>query len=413
MEKEINSELLQEIATFLPLASLCRFREVSKEWNRFITHPNFASRHARASPPEEHILTSERVVATHFHYFAGWEVLDVASKRSFLLNGDFLSEFVKREGVIAPCPRERSCFYRTVHRTILAADGGLWCLSYNIDHVTISTICDPRTHEALLVCNPVLKTIKQLPHFAGWSERPEWVVMSTDRASMEYEIFFITLAEGALQPNAAYIYDSKTTSWRASATIAGHLNALSGREKCSVSVVLRDEFYTLFVHRDGLHAELVSCNKVTGVVSCLGINVPCVATDDYWVSLQLVASNGRLFGVITKTGRVKPTIQMSSIEIVEFILARAEYIHLSVLRGNMLNWFLNDDGRIIFMSEDLEPPVATGLANSIFLCSFAGRSVAYDLSNSTWQKYPDCNSRRDGRRFVDLFASNLCSLCPP
>jgi len=61
-EEKLPSDLLEEIAKFLPLASLCRCK-VSKNWNRFISHPDFASRHARASPAEEHVLVSERDVA--------------------------------------------------------------------------------------------------------------------------------------------------------------------------------------------------------------------------------------------------------------------------------------------------------------------------------------------------------------
>jgi len=95
----------------------------------------------------------------------------------------------------------------------LAADGGLLCLSYYVCYGIRILNCGQGTHEALLVCNPILKTVKQLPHFAGWSERSKWAVMSTDGDSMEYEIFFIHLANNALQqPNTVHIYESKTTS---------------------------------------------------------------------------------------------------------------------------------------------------------------------------------------------------------
>jgi len=69
-------------------------------------------------------------------------------------------------------------------------------------------------------------------------------------------------------------------------------------------------------------------------------------------------------------------MQVNSIEIVEFILARRKYIQLSVLGSEMLNWFLGDN--------DYIKPIKAicGLVNSIFLCRavYGVRFVKQDVA---------------------------------
>lgn len=60
MWKDLPVDILETVIVFLPLVSVCRFRTVSKIWNRFISHPDFAARHARASPPGEYVLITMR-----------------------------------------------------------------------------------------------------------------------------------------------------------------------------------------------------------------------------------------------------------------------------------------------------------------------------------------------------------------
>lgn len=46
----LPAEILEsKILRFLPIASLCRFKTVSKKWNMLISHPDCALAHARAS----------------------------------------------------------------------------------------------------------------------------------------------------------------------------------------------------------------------------------------------------------------------------------------------------------------------------------------------------------------------------
>jgi hypothetical protein len=138
---ELPAEVLQTVMTFLPLASLVRFKAVSREWNRLISDREFVSRHAQAAAPEEYVLVTARFDAYESKRGQGWEVLDVANRRFFTLSSDFLTEYVEREG-IAPASRDK---YKK--QAVLAADGGLVFVAYSFDEES----------SVVLVCNPILK----------------------------------------------------------------------------------------------------------------------------------------------------------------------------------------------------------------------------------------------------------------
>lgn len=239
---------------------------------------------------------------------------------------------------------------------------------------------------------------------------------------MEYDIFVVNHADDEFQPNAVHIYEPKTASWRTTSAIPERLNFVcADRKRCPMSIVLKNEIYALFRPNEGLPASLASYNKVTGVVSELGIEVPCI-DDDHDDSLQLVVSEGRLFCVKMERGILIMEGVMSEkcdVDIVEFILARQECIKLSELPAELLSWVLGDDFyRGDVWNEPEEPFIATACANSILLYSFVGRSLAYDLSNGTWHKYPD-NSLSEAQKqfredYQELYGSNHClSLCAP
>lgn len=412
----LPADLLEKIVAFLPIASLCRFRAVSKEWNNRICHRDFASLRTRASSPEEYVLVTPRSDVDCGPVW-GWEVLDVTNKRSFTLSNDFVAEFILQEG-IASCSDPGSL--TTIGREILAADGGLLCLSYSFQHKR-KFGCGSLFHQAIFVCNPVLRTVKQLPPFERLSERSPRVVMSTDTVSMEYEIIFLNVTDDISLPNAVHVYDSRTATWRAPFVVPEHLNTPSSFSRtCPVSTVFKDEFYGLYL-RDGndyLRAGLVSYNKVTGAVAELGMEVPG-DLDDYLILFQLVVIGDRLFCLEMKFGLIYAYYQ-SSIDVVEFSLASKEFTRVSGLESELVNWLLGHDvGDTEYVQDVLNqaPVVAIGLANSILLCSFAGRALEYDLSDGTWHKYADCKFSRDFRQltgFLDQFGCSHClSLCAP
>ena len=99
----------------------------------------------------------------------------------------------------------------------VVADGGLFCVSY----------LDDRGRLAILVCNPVLRTIKLLPCFPGrWSDMTSQTgVMSTARLSMEYEVFIINDARHPHEPNA--FHESKTNRWRKTSSMILPRNCFS------------------------------------------------------------------------------------------------------------------------------------------------------------------------------------------
>ena len=80
MWRDYPAQILErKVLKFLPIASLCRFKTVSKEWNSIISHPDFASSHARrASSSEDYVLITVRGDRP-FNSIVGWEVLDVVN----------------------------------------------------------------------------------------------------------------------------------------------------------------------------------------------------------------------------------------------------------------------------------------------------------------------------------------------
>lgn len=399
--RDLPAQILEKVLTFLPMASLCRFRTVSKKWNTLMSHPDFASRHARASSPEDYVLITVRVDRP-FKSVGGWEVLDVANNRFFTLSDNFLTKYVKQEGIVP-----MHVPYRDLNRrVILAADGGLFCLSYCFNHEI----------SVLLVCNPVLKTPKQLPHLPGWAENYTRVVMSTNRISMEYEIFVFNHDDDHYQPYAIDIYESKTGRWRAAIPTVPPRRK-TGRSWYCVSIFVKlNGFYKVFRHDDQLQPRIVFYDKVTGVASELGFALPCDADDN----VELVVSKDRLFCVIMR-GII--TSEVRSVKISEVILARKECIQFMEMPSELLNWVLGDD---LYDNCDVEdvidfyekPIVATGCANSILICSCMGRSVAFSLLDMTWHYYSDNSLVQVLEHFnwyyQDLYGSNYCfSFCAP
>ena len=84
MWRDLPEELLQKVFTFLSIASLCRFRALSRKWERFIASPAF--KQAGASK-EDYVLITPRWGRLE----GGWVVLDVARKRYFKLSAAFLT----------------------------------------------------------------------------------------------------------------------------------------------------------------------------------------------------------------------------------------------------------------------------------------------------------------------------------
>jgi len=402
MWRDFPAQILEmNVLTFLPITSLCRFRTVSKKWNRIISHPDFASSHARASSSEDYVLITVQVHRP-FDSIGGWEVLDVVNNRFFTLSDDFLTKYVKQEGTVPVHVSYRDWDWRT----ILAADGGLFCLSYSFNHKI----------SVLLVCNPILRTAKQLPRLPGWAGLYGRVVMSTDRVSMEYEIFVFNLNDDHYQPNAIDIYESKTGRWRTAISTVPPLRKPDRSWCCVSGFVKLNGLYKIFTHDDYLHPKVVFYDQYTYVASELGFDLPCGDDDN----VNLVVSKDRLFCV---TMRKTIVSQVRSLKIFEVILARKECVRFTEMPSELLNWVLGDDlydncdidGDVEFFEEAI---VSTGCANSILIYSCTGRSVAYSLLDKSWHLYSDRNLLQAHKLFKwvyhDLHGSNNClSLCAP
>lgn len=162
-------------------------------------------------------------------------MLDVASKMFFTLSGDFLRKYVHRKGItFLPRSKENQRYF-------LAADGRLFCVSY----------FSGTPSSELLVCNPILRTIKRLPplpelpgerfrHNPGVPYKT--VVISTNRLSMEYEVIVI-------YSTTLEIYESKTARWRTVSARPPPLHYVACKWYPASSFV-KNEDHKLFVHCD-------------------------------------------------------------------------------------------------------------------------------------------------------------------
>lgn len=361
MWKDLPAEILENVFTFLPISSLCRFRTLSKSWNIHIT--SYAFRHAQASrsvSPEQYVLVFKR---STFSLSGGWDVLDM-TKRRFLF---FSDNFVRN-----PLLQRRPLSYGG-NPTLEAAAGGLFCVEY-----TWSNSSDNSLHTGLFVCNPILKTFKELPHLAAKSSR--WMVMSTDTVSMEYEIIaHVPNYESPTSAVSIFVYESKIGSWRALAPYK--LMNQSRRVNWGTLTIFKNKQY--WTHIYNCCERIVSYDKETGVVSNLAsldmpLNDP--TTSDRRETRYVVVSQDRLFGVT----QVKGVGTFFSVNIFEINIAKEERMHLTEVPRELLVWVLrpNLECRSLFSA------VGTGSADSI-LISNVGRCVAYSLSNKSWYQYPD------------------------
>ncbi|KAG0582445.1 hypothetical protein KC19_3G060400 [Ceratodon purpureus] len=395
--RDLPWDILQRVFSFLPIAALCRLRAVSKKCNCLISHPDFALRHAQAIPPEEYVFLTLKFDAYESNPIRGWEVLDVVNKRFFTLSNDFLTEYAKREGIV-PASLPPKSFNE---RAVLAADGGLFCVSYstNIEQSSV-----------LLVCNPVLKAVKQLPEMTGWVAGNQMVLMKTDRVLMEYKIFVAIDPHHQDHRSRILIYESKAGKWRTVPNspppsdpwnpLSNRCNSVSSSFKNEFSF-LKKEFYDPFPDSHPSYTGVISDDKVSDALSEVhGVDWPIGEP----MNLHLVMSNDQqLFFVITSESVFLQTI---AIELSEIILARRDYIPLTEMSNEMMSLDVGD--------EVLHGPfVAIWCENSILICSISGRTVAYSLSNKSWdQVYPHNNLPEalfvSDEPLQEVYGSNYC-----
>ena len=187
--RDLHVEILENIFTFLPISSVCRFKMLSKSWNRYLTSPAFWHAQASRTSPEHlvaYVLGSSR---------GGWDVLDMA-KRMFLFSDDLLRNH--------RTDQHGRLLGKGMFQTVAAA-GGLYCVqNFNL---CLYTPC-------FFVCNPVLKTFKELPHVYEDNLLPQRIVMSTDTIVMEYEIIVFNISLVASIQPSVLVYKSKTSSWK-------------------------------------------------------------------------------------------------------------------------------------------------------------------------------------------------------
>ena len=259
----------------------------------------------------------------------------------------------------------------------------------------------------VLVCNPILKTVKRLSQLGGCVGFADQVVMRTDRVSMEYEVYVVNLYDNV----RIFIYKSKAGRWRTAPNMPRVQNELDTYMRASKC--LKNEFYEPF--QDGreepIRTGIVSYNRTTGVLSDLGVAFPTYLGET--TNLQLVVSNTRLFCVARSYP--ESSCEEEILVIYEIVMERKgqkgrKCVRLGRMPSDLLSLVLTED------YFDNDPFVAVGCANSILICSVTGWSVAFDLSKKVWDQYPRNKlwHYKHYTPYEQVCGSNYCpSLCAP
>ncbi|KAG0563596.1 hypothetical protein KC19_8G043900 [Ceratodon purpureus] len=357
MWRDLPAEILENVFTFLPISSLCRFRTLSKRWNIYISSPAFRLAQAsRLVSPEEYVVL---VRFWGHEQRSGWNVLDKAKRKFLFLGDDFL-----RNHLLQRHP------YQDAY--LEAADGGLFCMrcDWQSDDITGPT--------CLFVCNPVLKTFKELPHLAA---KAPHIVMSTDIVLMEYEIIAIN---SPTSPASVFVYESKIGSWR-----VVPYNQIYCRPEWrmwrTLTTFKNKQYWINSGSCEGHHTceGIVCYDKDTRVVSDLaGLHMPFHdPTGRTRFTRHLVVSQDKLFGVMFVESL---SDIFSSVSIFKINIAKEERIHMTEVPRELLVWVLGPNlewGTIHLV-------VVTGSADSI-LISNVGRCAAYNLLDKSWYQCPD------------------------
>ena len=399
MWSNLPTDILERVFTFLPIASVCQFRMLSKSWNRYITSPNFTHAQASNVSPEEYVL-----IASPQSWYKNWCVLDVARRRFLNFSDEFLRNHVQQG--LAPLIRSHNFECSDVHK--VAPAGGLFCMKY---------LCSKTCVSAHFVCNPVLKTVKQLPYLAWWSEYDHVTVMSTDRVSMEYEIFVVNIpyrhykvGHALFEPHSIFVYESKTGSWRSALykPLNPSVNYSSYQVRWDTLTIFRNQQYC--VVNKGSCGGIVSYDKETGEVSDLaGIDIPLAPTS------HLIVNKDKLFCVI-RVG--DDTYDFSSVEIFEINIIKKESILLTEMPHDLLIWVLDHDDlhrQLSWSTMQSKIRVVTAQsADSILIYTDVGRCAVYSLSKKSWYQYPDNRNVLEAHYQANVpLVQNCLSLCPP
>lgn len=428
----LPKEILEtKILPALPVVSLCRFRAVCKKWNTLITHPDFATKHALAAPPQECLLITLQVdLPVNSWLPGGWDVLEVANGKVFTVNTDFLASSLQLEDLGG----EPENIWNH-QRRVLAADGGLFFLEYQME-------ARPEVKQVLLVCNPALRAVKLLPPLPGWvkvMKTNESVVMSTDRVSKEYRIMVLHQELGDYRTNSVDIYESSLGRWRTVELAPGE--AASDGWYCESKFVKLDMLYRIYRQGGEDNPHLFAFDCRTGGAAEPSFTLSVSGETDHLDTVELVASGDRLFWVSMRGDRPyfsrkevgssesRKRIKKNgfrSIEIFEVDLASQECTRVSVMPRKVVKWLYCCDRKDwdfvsgVINRSFLKPVVSTGCTSSVVISSCVGRSAGYNLVDRCWHQYSDnrllqARDRDNPRRWMKfLFSSSGClSLCPP
>ncbi|KAJ7545970.1 hypothetical protein O6H91_08G018700 [Diphasiastrum complanatum] len=274
----LPSMLSENLLAYLPCSSFFRFRSVCKQWNSLLSCPNFLKLCTTLPLQTEPCMLFQEHFKPCSHDVDSYRLLHYDPKKGVCSSIDL--EFLKE--------RLEYTFKESGRTKIYAADGGL---------LLISTRYRDMQPERLSVCNPLLKSWRQLPILPS-TETADCCIQElvVDKLTKTYKVIVVVMDNGYEMRYAGrtHVYDSNYNRWN---EIRNHIT-LHPSELIDQTIVCGNVIYVMTCLE-----RLIAYDIGSGVWSEVSVQLPTASmwrVPQFWnVSHRcLVTSRGRVLLVV-------------------------------------------------------------------------------------------------------------------
>lgn len=238
---DLYDHLKEEILSWLPVECVCRFRSVSKQWNNLLSSHNFITNVWRKKPANMnpwlvlHPVNSDCLAYCFF-------------TRTWKTTSSISIENANNDG----------------ENEILGSAAGLFLL---------------RTAPLLFVCNPLTRTLLELPSIKCTTIDVAGIMAEEGESSDTYKVVVVGISS-LLNAHLIEIYDSKDKAWRIAMQVPKENAITMGRGRIAMQVPEENAI------RMGRGTEMVFCG---GSMYCL------MSIEDDWNVLGFNIREGTSF----------------------------------------------------------------------------------------------------------------------
>ncbi|KAG0587164.1 hypothetical protein KC19_2G144800 [Ceratodon purpureus] len=343
---DLPLEMLEQVLSYVPVPDLCRYRIVSKRWDRLMCDPKFGSLCAQNAAKREASLIA-MWYRTGRRRHEGWCFLDVNARRWYVFKYD-------GQGIW------ENFFYGNVRM-----DGGLVCRLFREAH-------------KIVVYNPISQTHREVPtvphncfHSIYNSVYIPALIFVVDNISLSFKIFLIV--ENDL---IRLVYDSVTNEWK---TLNSPLCISSGSKLVGSRVLFEGYLYYFSYPPESKHPRLWRYNLVKGAWENLNLDVPILGVRH----ADLVVNAKSLFLVSWSRGAglgLPWSFQLSELKIPD--MTREVLFEMS--KADVVEVF---ETGIENRTTRLPRISAFSFGNSIlFMSESTGITAAFDLVTRSWDR---------------------------